>query len=806
MRTKFIILLQIFFSVSLAAQTIKGTVKNNKGAVISGATVSLMQATDSSLVKLQVSAEDGSFHFAATDTGTYLLSASSVGYVTTYSPILQGATGEQVISLLLPEAAAQMGAVVITAKKPLIQIKADRTVLNVESTINATGNTVLELLRKSPSVTVSSEDRISMAGKNGVQAYIDGRPTPLSGTDLAAYLKSLQSSEVEAIEIITHPSAKFEAAGNAGIINIRLKKNKAFGTNGSASAGYNQGIYGKSNGTISLNHRTAKLNVFGNIGYNSGITHRALKVDRFLQDSVFAQHGTMKENSQTLNVKAGADFFLNAEQTVGVLANGNLGTTGLTNNSYTEISALHSPASRILKADNRFSSDRDHLDLNLNYQYTAKEGRSLSLNADYGYYHLQGTQYQPNFYYDGSGWNLLNTVTYEMNTPTTINIYSAKADYEQAFAKGWLAVGGKSSYVTTDNDFQRYNVNPAGKALDYDRSNRFVYRESIHAAYLNYSRQWEHLQLQTGLRAENTSGNGTSTGQKWRGGGCQPFDTTIRRHYLDLFPSVALNYSRHAEHQFSLTLSRRIDRPVYQDLNPFELKVDDYLVQRGNAWLRPQYTTGAGVGYVYKQKLNASLDYSLVKDLSAWLLDTTEGSRSVASKQNLASQKLWTLNLSYPFQYKAYSFFANVNGTYADYQGDFGPGRRIEQKAVGINLFMQHSLKFAKTWTAELTGFYYSPSLQESNIRVKGFWSADAGVQTKLLHDKAAVKLAVSDLFNTLQFRSQSSFAGQVVHYNTKNETRQVKLSVSFRLGSNDVKTARQRKSGAEEEMKRVNQ
>lgn len=804
MRTVSNLLIVQLLALSLNAQTITGTVKNQNGGGVGGATVSLLRASDSSLVKLQVSGEDGSFRFAPANTGRYILSASSVGYAPVYSaPVIAADTS---ITLLLKEVPAGMSTVVITTKKPLVQVKGDRTILNVEGTINATGNNVLELLRKSPSVMVNSEDRISMAGKNGVQVYIDGHPSPLAGTDLAAYLKSLQSAEVEAIELITHPSAKYEAAGNAGIINIRLKKNKTLGTNGSFTAGFNQGIDGTGNASLSLNHRTEKLNLFGTLGYNSGITPKTLKVDRFLQDSLFAQHGTIKENSRTLNGKAGADFFINAAQTLGVLVNGTVGTTRLTNNSYTEIGALRFPVSRILKADNRFSSDRDHLGLNLNYQYAAKEGRSLSLNADYGYYHLQGTQFQPNFYYDGSGHNLLNTVTYEMNTPTTINIYSAKADYEQPFAKGRLAAGVKSSYVITDNDFQRYNVEPTGKALDVDRSNRFVYREDIQAAYLHYTRQWEHLQLQAGLRAENTSGNGTSTGQKWRGGGYQPFDSTIRRRYLDLFPGVVLNYSRYANHQFSLTLSRRIDRPVYQDLNPFELKVDDYLVQRGNAWLRPQYTTGAAVGYVYKQKLNASLDYSRVKDLSAWLLDTTEGSRSVASKQNLASQKLWTLNLSYPFQYKAYSFFANVTGTYAAYQGDFGPGRRIDQKAFGMNLFLQHSLKFAKTWTAELTGFYYSPSLQESNIRVQGFWSADVGVQTKLLNDKATVKLAVSDVLNTLQFRSQSSFAGQVVHYNTKNETRQVKLSVSFRLGSKDVKSARQRKSGAEEEMKRVSQ
>ncbi|HEV7331952.1 MAG TPA: TonB-dependent receptor [Flavisolibacter sp.] len=803
MRTIFIILLiQTIISFSLQAQTLSGSVKSDKGAPLSGATVSLLQAADSSVVKLQVSNSDGSFSFAVADTGRYLLSASSVGYATAYSGTLTAGTP---VTLLLHELPSRMGAVVITAKKPLIQVKADRMVLNVEGTINATGSNVLDLLRKSPSVTVSSEDRIGMAGKNGVQVYIDGRPTPLAGTDLAAYLKAIQSSEVEAIELITHPSAKFEAAGNAGIINIRLKKNKAFGTNGSVTAGYNQGIYGKSNGSFSLNHRTAKLNVFGNLGLNRSTTHKAMMVDRFLPDSLFSQNGTLKENSKTLSLKAGIDYFINAQQTLGVLVNGNLGETGLANNSHTAIGALQAPPSRILEADNRFTSDRDHLDINLNYQLAGKEGRTLTVNGDYGFYNMRGTQWQPNVYYDGSDRTLLNTITYEMHTPSTINIYSAKADYEQPFAGGRLSAGAKTSFVTTDNDFQRYTVAPGEKVPDYDRSNRFVYRENIHAAYISFSRQWKSLQLQGGLRAENTIVNGTSTGRKWKEGEYKAFDSTNQQNYLDLFPSLALNWSRNSDHQFRLTMSRRIDRPVYQDLNPFELKVDDYLVQRGNAYLRPQYTTGIGIGYVFKQKLTTSLDYSAVKDLAAWILDTTETSKSVAYKQNIASQKVLSMNISYPLQYKAYSLFANLNGTYATYEGSLGAGRRIAQDAVAVNLFVQHSLKFAKTWIAELSGFYYSPSLQEGNIRVKGFWAADAGVQTRLLSDRATVKLALSDVFNTLRFRSRSDFAGQVVQYNTKNETRMVKLSVSFRLGKAGVKSARQRTSGAEEEMKRVN-
>jgi iron complex outermembrane receptor protein len=807
MRTLFILLLTPFtLALSAGAQTITGSIKSTKGASIGSATISLLKASDSTIVMLQVSNEEGAFRFTGVKDGHYIVTVSSVGYSPGSSPTfaLTG-KGVQLPVIILQEAEGKMKGVTITAKKPLVQVKGDRTILNVEGTINAVGSTVLELMRKSPGVSVDQDDRIAMNGKNGVQVFIDGRPTPLAGSDLAAYLKSIQSSEVGAIELITHPSAKYEAAGNAGIINIRLKKNKAFGTNGSVTTGYNQGIYGKYNTGLALNHRTAKVNVFGNLGYSAGITQKKMAVNRQLIDSVFAQWGTLNENSKTVSMKAGVDYFINKRNTAGFLANGNFGNTRLTNNSYTTIASVDSLPSRILKADNRFSSNRNHLDFNLNYFYAGEKEKTLNVNADYGFYNMKGAQLQPNYYYDGSGQTLTNTVTYEMITPTKIDIYSAKGDYEQPLRKGKLATGVKISYVKTDNDFQRYNVDQNGKALDYDRSNRFVYRENINAAYINYNRQWKRIYLQAGLRAENTAMNGTSTFKKERNGTFQNYDSTIQQNYINLFPSVSINYSQNTNHQFSLSLSRRIDRPAYQDLNPFELKVDDYLVQSGNAYLRPQYTTGMGMTYVYKQKLNASVNYSSVKDLAAWILDTTETSKSVASRQNLASQKVVSLNTSYPFQHKNYKLFANLNTAYSAFEGSFGTGRTINEEAFTLNLYVQNSLEFAETWTAELTAFYYSPSVQEGNIRAEAFWSMDAGVQTRISDDKLTLKLSVSDMFNTLQFKSRSFFAGQIVNYNTKNETRQLKLSLAFRMGSKDVEGARQRKSGAEEEIKRVN-
>ena len=208
-------------------------------------TVSLLKAADSTVLKLSVTDKDGNYSFQ-TESGKYLLSISHVGYTPMYSPIIDVAGGDvSVPGLTMAKADKDLAGVTVTSQKPMVEVKADKTILNVEGTINAVGQDALELLRKSPGVMVDKDDNISLAGKNGVQVFIDGKPSPLSGADLSNYLKSMQSSQIEAIELITNPSAKYEAAGNAGIINIKLKKNKTFGTNGSVNAGYAIGNFPK---------------------------------------------------------------------------------------------------------------------------------------------------------------------------------------------------------------------------------------------------------------------------------------------------------------------------------------------------------------------------------------------------------------------------------------------------------------------------------------------------------------------------------------------------------------------------------
>jgi len=802
----------LFLFVCLAAfagqaQQVSGLVRDAEGKPLNGVTVSLLR--DTVVVKLAVTRENGAYSFTGIPDGRYRIAASYVGFSTARSEAFAVATSQntEVPALSLVRAAgAELKGVTVVARKPIVEVKADKMIVNVEGTINATGNDALELLRKSPGVLVDKDENLSVSGKNGVQVYIDGRPSPLAGQDLSQYLRTLQAAQIEAIEIITNPSAKYEAAGNAGIINIRLKKNKNFGTNGSATAGYNIGTFAKYNTGINLNHRNNRINAYGSLNYNYSRNDMRMDLIRSVGDTLFDGRSRNISDNRAASFKAGLDFTLNKQSSLGLLVNGNFADPSVEMSSRTPIIHRSTGAiSRILAAENRSVLERDNVTTNLNYNYNGKDGRSLVLNADYGWYSINTNQLQPNSYFSANG-NKLFSADYRMISPTRIDISSVKADYEQNLAKGKLGLGGKVSNTITDNDFRRYDVTSSGEFLDRDRSNRFRYEEQIYAGYANYNRAWKGLVLQAGLRVEHTSLTGTSTGEKQNGTGYASVRDVFRRSYTDFFPSGALTFNKNPMKVWNLTFSRRIDRPAYQDLNPFEFKLDEYTFQRGNTRLRPQYTNSVGLSHTYKYKLNASVNYSHVQDIFTQLIDTTDRSKSFISRQNLAKQNVIAVNLSYPFVYKTFTSFVNINSNYSNYKADFGAGRNVNLDAFAFTFMSQNSLKFGKnkTWTGELMAFYAAPTIYQGAFRARSMWAADLGVQKQVLKGQGTVRAAVSDIFRTLRFRGVTDFAGQRTDVVSIWESRQFKLNFSWRFGNKQVKAAKQRSSASEEESKRT--
>lgn len=805
MRYLSLLLTVLITSLGASAQTVSGVAKEAGGQPLSGATITLYK--DSVIAKLAVTKETGAYRFEAVQPGTYRVGTSFVGTTPVFSaPFTVGTSDVTVPELVVTKAGGNLQGVTVTARKPVVEVKADKMIVNVEGTINATGNDALELLRKSPGVMVDKDDNLSVSGKNGVQIYVDGRPTPLSGQDLANYLKTLQSSQIEAIEIITNPSAKYEAVGNAGIINIKLKKNKNYGANGSVTAGFNQGVYSKYNGGVSLNYRNKNVNLFGNYNYNNSINQNKFNLERTVLDTLFDQRNIMRMTNEAHSFKGGIDLTLSKQSSIGAIVNGTYSDPEMRKMGQTAI--IYKPTNtvdRLLNADNYGDMKRNNINFNLNYNYTGKDGKSLVLNADHGIYDINTDQLQPNIYYNAAGNTVIKSVINHMLSPTAIDISSFKADYEQNFAKGKLGVGGKVSYVTTDNNFQSFNVGSTGEdVLDY--SSLFDYTENINAGYVNYNRALKGMMIQAGLRVENTVSEGVSTGVKHIGNEYVPSASSFKRSYTNVFPSAAITFNKNPMKQWNLTYSRRIDRPAYQDLNPFEFKLDEYSYMKGNVNLRPQYTNSFGLTHTYKYKLNITANYSHVKDMSAQLIDTTERSKSFMTKQNLATQDIISLNASYPFSYKRFTSFMNLNTNYSEYKADFGAGREIDLEAFGLTFFTQNSLKLGKdkSWTAEVTGFYNAPTIYQGAFKAKSLWGVDAGVQKLILKGQGTVKTSFSDVFRSMQFRGTNEFAGQVSRFSGRWESQQLKLNFSYRFGNKQVKAARQRATGAEEETKRT--
>jgi outer membrane receptor protein involved in Fe transport len=788
------------------ASKITGQINDNTGKAIASATIMLQRAKDSSLAKTAVSNSTGSYEILLIKPGRYFVSASVAGMQKTSSAVFEVKEDDNITAplLTLQPTVKSLAGVTVSTAKPMVEVKADKTILNVEGTINAVGNDGLELLRKSPGVMVDKDDNLSLAGKNGVRIYIDGKPSPLAGSDLAAYLKSLQSSQIESIEIITNPSAKYEAAGNAGIINIRLKKNLTIGTNGSVNAGYSIGINARYNAGISLNHRNAKVNVFGNYNYNRGNNEFSIKSTRTGADSTFDQTNTItNRNNGSHNFKAGMDYFINKKSTIGVVINGNIAdnqtlTDGPMKIYYTPTYTLDRTA--IGSGDNK--NKRSNVNFNGNYRYAVAGGSELNIDADFGFFNLRNNQLQPNAYYNSSGILIYNSSNH-MVSPTDIWIYSLKVDYEQNFKKGRLGYGGKIGFVNTDNNFNRNSVEDTKTSSE---NNQFVYNENINAAYVNYNRAFKGFMIQAGLRVENTNSKGHSTGTV-NNGVPNSFDSSVKRNYVGLFPSAAITFNKNPLNQWGLTYSRRIDRPAYQDVNPFEFRLNDYSTMKGNTKLRPQYTNSFGITNTYKYKLNTRLNYSHVKDMFAMLPDVS-GSKSVMSRSNLATQDIISFNVSYPFQYKWYSFFTNVNASYTMYNAKIpslsGKIEKVDIDVATVSAFMQNSFKLGKTLTAELSGFYNSPSVWMGSFKSKSIYSIDAGIQKTIFKGKGNIKVGVGDVFNTLKFRGDSDFAGQTNNFYGKPESRQFKLNFTYRFGSAQIKASRQRKSAIEDENKRT--
>jgi outer membrane receptor protein involved in Fe transport len=812
-------------SFLLIILTIQNRTYAQQGATVSGnisiagkgaeaASLSLIKSKDSSLVKLEISDKQGNFEFDNIKNGNYFLQAEVVGYKKFFSPAFEvNGKNIKLDDIKLTEDEKQLATVNVTTIKPLIENKMDKTVVNVDASTTNTGLSALEVLEKSPGVSVDNDGNIKLKGKQGVIIMIDGKPAYLSGQDLTNYLRNLPSNQLDQIELMTQPSAKYDASGNSGVINFKTKKNKNNGFNGSVTTSAIIAKYFKNTNSLNFNWRHGKVNVFGNFGYSAWKGFNDIYIDRSFRsergepfNKYYEQHTYGKYSDYPFNFKAGADYFINDKTTLTFTLN------GLADNSKfnsTSRSDIYDSLRKFIQYNDAVSNNYTpwtNFGFDLNLQKKLKKGGELDLDGDYIFYYTDGKAPSANFLYNPDGSLYVdpyapNPYLLNSNLPGHIDIYSFKADYSQPLKHNLTFEAGlKSSYVKTDNDAQYTLYDSATGDWNYDdsRSNHFIYKENINAAYINLQKQFKKLSVQLGLRAEQTISDGD---QKVK-------SDDFHKNYLNFFPTAYLNYKISDKNTVGVSYGRRIERPSYQDLNPFQFQLDRYTYQQGNPDLQPQFSHNIELSYNYKGDLNITANYTTIKDIINDVLITKEDKGSYYTyqiKENIASNRNYGLAVNYGKQLNKWwnlNVFVNVYNN--KYDGVIDTEHiNVDITAGSMNISNQFSFK--KGWKAELTGFYNTKDLVSSNIVAEPMGMFSLGGSKTMLKNKGTVKVNVRDPFYLMHFNGTTDLNGFVADIHSKWDNRRLIVTFVYRFGKTNGQQQQRKRSGAEEEQNRVN-
>jgi len=783
------------------SSSISGKVEDANHAPLEFVNVVLHEAADSSIHKVTTTDSKGDFSFEKIEAGKFFIEFVFVGLATQSGEVFDfdGTTAYQNKLVTLLPSSANLTEIEVVATRPLVEVNADKTVFNVEGTQNSNGLNAMELLRRAPGVMVDNNENIMVKGKSGIIIYIDGKRTPLDADGLAALLKGMPSSSIDRIEIITNPSAKYEAAGNAGIINIVLKKNQNFGTNGTATIGYGVQRYSKYNGNIQLNRRTEKWNLFGNYGNFSGSDWSYMNSIRKFNGLEFDQQTDNKEGHVNHNFKAGADYYLSENSTLGVQVSGNLSNNKFNSFSHTDISNnINFQLDSTLNAQTINEGRRDNGNFNLNYHFTDSTKKDLTIDLDYGSYSISTDGFQPNTYQLNDDSNTSYSKNYTNNNRTNIGIAVFKADYEQPLFKGTFGTGVRLSAVSTKNSLDFYKEVNSENVIDSTRTNDFDYTENINAAYVNYNRQIKKFGIQVGLRAEQTISDGNLTAF------IPQNDEQVRRSYLNIFPSAALTYNVNQTNTLNLTYSRRIDRPSYQDLNPFEFRLDELSYSRGNAFLQPQYSDVVELSHTFMYAMTTSVSYTHTTGFFAEITDTTETSRSFIQPRNLGYQDNISFNINTPIPIaKWWNAYVGLYVYQVHNVATFEDNKTIDLRITSYGGYMQQTFNMTKTWSAEMSGWFNGPGVWGGTFKNRPMGGLDIGMKKEIWDGNGIIRVSYGDIFRTMHWRGISEYSGIYMDASGGWESQQFRVNFTWKFGNQNIKV-KERKTGAEDFNKRV--
>ncbi|HLP63258.1 TonB-dependent receptor domain-containing protein [Flavobacterium sp.] len=780
--------------------TFSGKLISENNDKITFSEVFLYQNETTILIKTELTNENGEFVFTGVPKGNYIVKTNWKDEIVTVTSItLQSETN--LGTLTVKTQSQQLQEVVVERKKSFIERSEGKMILNLDSNIGSAGSSAFEVLEKAPSVNIDDNDNISLRGKNNVLVQIDGKLTPMTGTNLGNYLRGIPSNAVEKIEFITNPSSKYDASGTA-IINIKMKKDKRKGTNGSVSVAYGQGVYPKSNNGLTLNHRNKKVALFGNysFAYREGF-NKLLLVRQFYENNNFIgaydQDNFLKMDFRNHIGRIGMDYFANDKHTFGISVNKVSNRFNPNGENATDVYDENNVLSSRFRTSNRSKDHWQNHSVNLNHKVVLDTlGTEIVTDFDYANY---GNITKQNFttrYLDLNNNEFQNPYLLYGDVKGDLDIFSLKSDFVTTFKnKLKLESGYKTSYVKADNNLAFFDRSSGIDVFDPTKSNHFIYKENINALYVNSSKTFGKWSAQLGLRIENTNITGEQLVD----------NTSFKNSYTQLFPSLFVSYNLNDKNSLEFNYSRRIARPSYDQLNPFKFYLDPTTYKEGNPFLNPETTHSLEITHVLNQKIYTTLNFSRTNNNIAEVIapSDTDAQVTIQTNKNLDTFDLYGLFVVMPLEFTQWWSSTNsINCYYGAYSGTIANTTIKNQGNFNYNMNSVNNFKITKSFTSELTANYRAREIY-AFMDVNPIWFINVGFQKKFKNN-SSLKLVVNDVFYTNRTTADTEFTNYKEGFKVSRDTRVAILSYTYNFGTSNNQ-ARRRTGGADDLKQRAN-
>ncbi len=788
----FLILCSLWITFSAQAQTISGKITDDKQKPVRSATILLLKQSDSSLVKSQLSDNEGVFIFTGVAAGKYMVKVNAVSQKANFIPAEAAGKDIDLGTITLIPDAKTLKEVTIVASKPFLEQKADKLIVNVEGSATAAGSTAMEVLQKVPGLIVSN-DKITMVGKGTPSIMVDGRLSQY--TDIAQLLRDISADNIEKIEVVSNPGARYDASGGA-VINIILKRNANLGTNGSVSFTTGVGLYNREtiradrnfyryNPAFSINNRKGKLNLYGGYSFFRRNWFQYSEFDRTISPYRFFQENYQPSDVNSHNFRAGADFYADKKNTFGVIARGFIrdGGTEAKNTTFQSNAATGQALSNFQTLNNKVFNRRNFSG-NVNWKHIFDTtGKTLNIDLDYSTFKLTNNSDIINKLQDGSSY------TNNQLIRNPVQFLVMKGDLEYPINKKTkLEAGAKSSIATIDNYLQFFQKG----VLDNVRSTDFKYKENINALYTSITHELKEWQLQGGLRVEQTIAKGNSQSQK-----------VLDRNYVQLFPSAFLTRKITDKLATVLQYSRRVNRPSFQQQNPFIEFLDSLTYTRGNPLLRPETADEYKLSLTYENQPFFAISYNKKNDVIVNDAPNQDGNLTYTTPENLAVYDNWAFELNFPIEFgKKVTGFGGNQLIYNRYKANY-LGSQFNQSRWNWLAYWQVAYKPTDTWSFEISGYYMTRSLQEF-ITLEDLGSFDLGIQKSFWNKKGRLSLNISDIFFGERSRGLINYEIINVKFRQLEDSRNIRLSFRYSFGNQKLKAARSRNTASDAEENRV--